>query len=160
MHSHRALDDDATRRLADARRGASVVADARRRAKARGASVGRRKRSADDLARAGSGASRARATRGYGSDDEDARRGVGAIVRARVDGTARDGTMEDVARRDALERRLAKMRALPKTSRYARRQCELMEKALEILLRVKARGGGRTTEEEDELAGLLRAVKL
>lgn len=142
MRSHRAHDDEATRRVVDARRGASLITDARRRAKARGASVGRRKQSADDSARAGSGASRARATRGYGSDDEDARRGVGAIVRARGDASTLDGAVEDVARRDALERRLAKMRALPKTSRYARRQCELMEKALEILLRVKARGGG------------------
>ena len=141
----------------DARAIGARLSATRARARARKTTVGRRKSSVDDLARVGSGGSRARATRGYGSDDEDERRGVGAIAGV---GGGLVGGGSDASRRDALERRLAKMRTLPKGSRYARRQCELMEKALEILVRVKARGGGKTTEEEDELAGLLRAVKL
>ena len=65
----------------------------------------------------------------------------------------------DASRKYALETRLRKMRALPKGSRYAKQQCELIEKALDILARGKRRGA-RSAEEEDELAGLLKAVKL
>jgi len=54
---------------------------------------------------------------------------------------------------------LRKMRALPRGSRYAKQQCELIEKALEILKRGK-RKGTRSVEEEEELVGLLKAVKL
>jgi hypothetical protein len=36
----------------------------------------------------------------------------------------------------------------------------LIVKALEIIGKTKRMGGGRSAEEEDELAGLLKAVKL
>ena len=112
-------------------------------------SVGRRKSSFDDVRDARgrtNGSARARATRSFESDaeDEGARWGDG------------DG---DASRKYALETRLRKMRALPKGSRYAKQQCELIEKALDILARGKRRGA-RSAEEEDELAGLLKAVKL
>ena len=76
---------------------------------------------------------------------------------ARGEGVAEGVT--DAGRRRALEARWRKMRALPRGSRYAKQQCELIEKALEILERGK-RNGTRSVEEEDELAGLLKAVKL
>jgi hypothetical protein len=133
--------------------------------------VGRRKSSFDDLSRNGgglNGASRARAMRTFASDDEDERSRVGELLPKRrpVDGedgeedSAGGGCEKDDARRKyALEQRLKKMRALPRTSRYARQQCELIVKALDILNRAK-RYGTRSVEEEDELAGLLKAVKL
>jgi hypothetical protein len=90
-------------------------------------SVGRRKSSFDDARDARgrtNGSARARATRSFESDaeDEGARWGDG------------DG---DASRKYALETRLRKMRALPKGSRYAKQQCELIEKALDILARGK-----------------------
>ena len=133
--------------------------------------VGRRKSSFDDLSRTLNGASRARAMRTFASDDEDERIKVGELLpkrRGGVDGEDGDDdennagrceTVDDARRKYALEQRLKKMRALPRTSRYARQQCELIEKALDILNRAK-RYGTRSVEEEDELAGLLKAVKL
>lgn len=133
--------------------------------------VGRRKSSFDDLSRNGgglNGASRARAMRTFASDDEDERIKVGELLpkrRGGVDGEDDENsaggceTVDDARRKYALEQRLKKMRALPRTSRYARQQCELIEKALDILNRAK-RYGTRSVEEEDELAGLLKAVKL
>lgn len=103
-----------------------------------------------------SGSARARATRRYGSDDEDERNRVGRALEE----SGREGEGgTDAGRRRALEARWRKMRALPRGSRYAKQQCELIEKALEILERGK-RNGTRSVEEEDELAGLLKAVKL
>ena len=106
--------------------------------------------------RGASGSARARATRRYGSDDEDERNRVGRALEE----SGREGEgVTDAGRRRALEARWRKMRALPRGSRYAKQQCELIEKALEILERGK-RNGTRSVEEEDELAGLLKAVKL
>lgn len=124
------------------------TSQSRSRTKAR--VVGRRKSSFDDLR--GISLARARASRSCVSDDESERQSLRTF--------AGDVTVSDVARRRALEERHRKMRALPRGSRYAKRQLELIDKALEILGRVKARGGKRTSEEEDELAGLLKAVKL
>lgn len=130
--------------------------------------VGRRKSSFDDLSRTLNGASRARAMRTFASDDEDERSKVGELLpkrRGGVDGEDDENnaggceTVDDARRKYALEQRLKKMRALPRTSRYARQQCELIEKALDILNLAK-RYGTRSVEEEDELAGLLKAVKL
>ena len=145
---------DAARRAAraEAARARGVARALRRRRKTVGggtSSVGRRKSSFDDARDARgrtNGSARARATRSFESDaeDEGARWGDG------------DG---DASRKYALETRLRKMRALPKGSRYAKQQCELIEKALDILARGKRRGA-RSAEEEDELAGLLKAVKL
>jgi len=145
---------DAARRAAraEAARARGVARALRRRRKTVGggtSSVGRRKSSFDDVRDARgrtNGSARARATRSFESDaeDEGARWGDG------------DG---DASRKYALETRLRKMRALPKGSRYAKQQCELIEKALDILARGKRRGA-RSAEEEDELAGLLKAVKL
>jgi hypothetical protein len=145
---------DAARRAAraEAARASGVARALRRRRKTVGggtSSVGRRKSSFDDARDARgrtNGSARARATRSFESDaeDEGARWGDG------------DG---DASRKYALETRLRKMRALPKGSRYAKQQCELIEKALDILARGKRRGA-RSAEEEDELAGLLKAVKL
>ena len=135
-------------RGAEAARASGVARALRRRRKTVGggtSSVGRRKSSFDD-ARDARGRTNGSATRSFESDaeDEGARWGDG------------DG---DASRKYALETRLRKMRALPKGSRYAKQQCELIEKALDILARGKRRGA-RSAEEEDELAGLLKAVKL
>ena len=86
-------------------------------------------------------------------DDEDkaeaARTPLGACVTS---------SATDAGRKFALEHRLSAMRALPKTSRYAKAQVDMITKALELLERGKVQV--RTVEEEDELAGLLKAVKL
>ena len=142
------------RRRARASAGA-VAITARRRARMKEAVVG-------DLAalarrRGTRGSARARATRECASDDEDERNRVGRALEE--SGRGGGGGADDAGRRRALEERLRKMRALPRGSRYAKQQCELIEKALEILKRGKMRGA-RSVEEEDELVGLLKAVKL
>ena len=142
------------RRRARASAGAAAIT-ARRRARMKEDVVG-------DLAalarrRGERGSARARATRECASDDEDERNRVGRALEE--SGRGGGGKADDAGRRRALEERLRKMRALPRGSRYAKQQCELIEKALEILKRGKMRGA-RSVEEEDELVGLLKAVKL
>ena len=97
---------------------------------------------------------RRRGHRACASDDEEdkaeaARTPLGAYVTSNA---------TDAGRKFALEHRLSAMRALPKTSRYAKAQVDMITKALELLERGKVQV--RTVEEEDELAGLLKAVKL
>jgi len=97
---------------------------------------------------------RRRGHRACASDDEEdkaeaARTPLGAHVTS---------SATDAGRKFALEHRLSAMRALPKTSRYAKAQVDMITKALELLERGKVQV--RTVEEEDELAGLLKAVKL
>ena len=116
----------------------------------RQAVVGRRQRRArEEFATWTPGAkeARRRAHRACASDDE------GDKAEA-----ARAPLGTDAGRKFALEHRLSAMRALPKTSRYAKAQVDMITKALELLERGKAQV--RTVEEEDELAHLLKAVKL
>jgi len=94
--------------------------------------------------------------RAVASDDEEDKR---VAARAPLGREFRVAS-NDRARKRALETRLKVMEALPKTSKYAKGQIEIIVKALEILKRVEADERGRTKEEEEELAFLLRAVKI
>jgi hypothetical protein len=71
----------------------------------------------------------------------------------------------DETKWERLNRRLDAMRLLPRGSRYASQQIDLISKALAILRKTRASDGGgggveRTNDENDELARLLSAVSL
>ena len=77
---------------------------------------------------------------------------------------AMDGE-SDGYKRERLQRRLDAMRRLPRGSRFASQQIDIITKALGILDRTAAggaggRGGGRTSDENDELSRLLAAISL
>ena len=63
----------------------------------------------------------------------------------------------DLTKRERLTRRMEAMRRLPRTSRYAQQQMEIITKALAILDREPPM---RTSIENDELSRLLAAVSL
>ena len=63
---------------------------------------------------------------------------------------------EDAKRRQLLYKRLDRLKQLPKNSKFAISQIALVNKCLEMLMKVTV----RTNEEEDELAKLLSSVKI
>ena len=71
-----------------------------------------------------------------------------------------DGVSDGV-KLERLNGKLEAMRRLPRGSRYAAQQIEIIQKAMEILARSGVAGGGaRTAPENDELSRLLAAVSL
>ena len=74
--------------------------------------------------------------------------------------TLSDGD-SDGLKLERLNSRLEAMRRLPRGSRYASQQMEIIQKAMEILNRSGGAGGSaRTAPENDELSRLLAAVSL
>ena len=65
----------------------------------------------------------------------------------------------DGAKLDRLNQRLDAMRRLPRSSRYAQSQIEIIQKAMDILNRSTS-GVARSAPENDELSRLLAAVSL
>ena len=63
---------------------------------------------------------------------------------------------EDAKRRQLLYKRLDRLKQLPSQSQFAKTQIALVNKCLEMLMKVTV----RTNEEEDELAKLLSSVKI
>lgn len=74
--------------------------------------------------------------------------------------TLSDGD-SDGLKLERLHSRMEAMRRLPRGSRYASQQMEIIQKAMEILNRSGGAGGSaRTAPENDELSRLLAAVSL
>jgi hypothetical protein len=96
---------------------------------------------------------------GGGTDDDsivdrDARNGnAGRVVTGNAT-TAME--REDAKRRQLLYKRLDRLKQLPSQSQFAKTQIALVNKCLEMLMKVTV----RTNEEEDELAKLLSSVKI
>ena len=66
----------------------------------------------------------------------------------------------DGAKLDRLHRRLDAMRRLPRSSRYASNQIEIILKAMDILNKSQTCGAIRSAPENDELSRLLMAISL
>lgn len=87
---------------------------------------------------------------GGGTDDEDnGRRVIGGVYSTAME-------REDAKRRQMLYKRLDRLKQLPSQSQFAKTQIALVNKCLEMLMKVTV----RTNEEEDELAKLLSSVKI
>jgi hypothetical protein len=99
----------------------------------------------------------ASASDGGGTDDEDRNNNNNNNGR-RVIGGAYSTAMEreDAKRRQMLYKRLDRLKQLPSQSQFAKTQIALVNKCLEMLMKVTV----RTNEEEDELAKLLSSVKI
>jgi|TARA_B100001142_G_scaffold29127_1_gene25979 hypothetical protein len=98
----------------------------------------------------------ASASDGGGTDDEDrnnnnnnGRRVIGGVYSTAME-------REDAKRRQMLYKRLDRLKQLPSQSQFAKTQIALVNKCLEMLMKVTV----RTNEEEDELAKLLSSVKI
>jgi hypothetical protein len=87
---------------------------------------------------------------GGGTDDEEnGRRVIGGVYSTAME-------REDAKRRQMLYKRLDRLKQLPSQSQFAKTQIALVNKCLEMLMKVTV----RTNEEEDELAKLLSSVKI
>jgi hypothetical protein len=87
---------------------------------------------------------------GGGTDDEEnGRRVIGGVYSTAME-------REDAKRRQMLYKRLNRLKQLPSQSQFAKTQIALVNKCLEMLMKVTV----RTNEEEDELAKLLSSVKI
>jgi len=87
---------------------------------------------------------------GGGTDDEEnGRRVIGSVYSTAME-------REDAKRRQMLYKRLDRLKQLPSQSQFAKTQIALVNKCLEMLMKVTV----RTNEEEDELAKLLSSVKI
>tara|TARA_B110000261_G_scaffold50066_1_gene59217 strand:+ start:8017 stop:8790 length:774 start_codon:yes stop_codon:yes gene_type:complete len=71
-----------------------------------------------------------------------------------------DDNTGDSEKLERLRRRLDAMRRLPRSSRYASSQIEIINKAMEILHKSETTGTGRDATENDQLTKLLAAVAL
>jgi|TARA_B100001758_G_scaffold64875_1_gene54122 hypothetical protein len=100
-----------------------------------------------------------------GGSDDGRSRGVGSGVKEKRRRARRHSSPgftlsdadSDLTKRERLTRRMEAMRRLPRTSRYAQQQMEIIAKALVILDREPPM---RTSNENDELSRLLAAVSL
>ena len=100
-----------------------------------------------------------------GGSDDGRSRGAGSGVKERrrrarrhsSPGFTLNDAVDDLTKRDRLARRMEAMRRLPRASRYAQQQIEIIMKALAILDREPPM---RTSNENDELSQLLAQVTL